>query len=33
MNVFLVNLRENKKKKIVEDGLKQKELIELERKL
>jgi hypothetical protein len=33
MNVFLVNLRENKKKKIVEGGLKQKELIELERKL
>jgi hypothetical protein len=33
MNGFLVNLRENKKKKIVEDGLKQKELIELERKL
>jgi hypothetical protein len=33
MIVLLVNLKENKKKKIVEDGQKLKELIELEKKL
>jgi hypothetical protein len=33
MIVVLVNLKENKKKKIVEDGQKLKELIELEKKL